>query len=77
VVESKLKILAIFGAQSGNLKRSSGKIDALMFGQQTPIHHLAFNVLAANADNAKFDQSIGEQNPRTRTNLAGKTRKSG
>ena len=60
VFESKLKILAIFSAQSGNLKRSSGQIDPLMFRQQAPVNHLAFNVLAPNADDAKLNQSIGK-----------------
>ena len=77
VFQSKLKVLTIFSAQSGNLKRSSGEVDPLMLRQQAAVDHLAFNVLAPDADDAKLDQSIRKQNPRARTNLSGQTRKRG
>ena len=74
MLEAELQVFAIFVGEGGNAQGNAGKIDALVFSQQTTVNDLALDIVTANANDAEFDQSIGEKNAFSGLNFARKLR---
>ena len=77
MLEAELQVFAIFVGEGGNAQGNAGKIDALVFSQQTTVNDLALDIVTANANDAEFDQSIGEKNAFSGLNFARKLREGG
>jgi len=58
VVQTKLKIGAIFGGKRGNGERSPGQIDALVFAEQSPIHDLTFDLIVTHPQDTQLNPTI-------------------
>jgi hypothetical protein len=77
IPDGELQVDLVFGGQRRNTNGDARKIDPFKFAQNPAVQHLAFNIGAANAGYAQFDQAIGKQNARAFRHILRKCRKRG
>src|ERR1700685_2594671 len=77
VLEPKFQVGTIFFRQGRNGERDSRQIDALVFAEWAAVDHFAFDIFAAGANHAQFNQSVVKQNARARRDFPRQPLKSG
>ena len=68
--KSEFEILFVLFCQRRNADDGSGQVDSFVFSQDAAIHDFTLDVIALNRAYAEFDQSIRQQNSRTRLYFA-------